>query len=40
MDEAAVYRKDIAVSVMQVGYDHLPAARKRVAQHLRGLLGK
>jgi 5'-nucleotidase len=39
-DEAAVYRKDIAVSVMQVGYDHLPAARKRVARQLRGFLGK
>jgi 5'-nucleotidase len=39
-DEAAVIRKDISVSVMQVGYDHDKAARRRIEKHLKGFLSK
>lgn len=39
-DESVVYRKDIAVSVMQPAYDHQPAARTWLQQHLHGLFGR
>ena len=37
-DEAVVVRKDIAVSVMQAGYDHQPSVRERMKRYLRGFL--
>jgi hypothetical protein len=37
-DEAAVIRKDIAVSVMQIGYEPQPAARLWAKRYLRGFL--
>lgn len=37
-DEAVVYRKDIAVSVMQIGYDPPPAARLWAKRRLHGFL--
>jgi len=39
-DEAVVYRKHIAVSVMQLGYDHQAPARRWLRTHLRGFLEK
>lgn len=39
-DESVVIRKDIAISVMQVAYEHRPAARRTVQRQLSGLLGK
>jgi 5'-nucleotidase len=39
-DESVVYRKDIAVSVMQVGYDHKQPAHLWLRKHLRGFLGR
>lgn len=37
-DEAAVYKKAIAVTVMQIGYDHRPGEAKQIARHLKKLL--
>jgi 5'-nucleotidase len=37
-DEALVFQKDIAVSVMQIGYEPQPGARLWVRRHLRGFL--
>ena len=39
-DEATVYKEAIAVSVMQIGYDHGPQTVKRVAKHLTGLVDR
>lgn len=39
-DESVVYRKNIAVSVMQLAYDHQPRARRWLRKHLRGFLGE
>ncbi|MEY2926149.1 MAG: hypothetical protein RL367_626 [Pseudomonadota bacterium] len=39
-DETVVNRKNIAVSVMQLGYEPQPAARRWLRAHLRGFLGK
>lgn len=39
-DEAAVYKEAIAVSVMQVGYDHGPQTVKRMTRHLDGLVAR
>lgn len=39
-DETVVIRKDIAVSVMQVAYEHQPPARRWLRKHLRGFLGQ
>ncbi len=39
-DEAAVYKDAIAVSVMQIGYDHAPQAVKRISNHLSGLVDR
>jgi len=37
-DEALVYRKDIAVSIMQISYDGPPSTREWFAKRLRNLL--
>lgn len=37
-NESVVVRKDIAVSVMQVGYDHDTATRQWFADHAKGLI--
>lgn len=39
-DESIVVRKDIAVSVMQLAYDHQPSTRQRIKQYLRGFLSQ
>lgn len=39
-DEAVVIRKDITVSVMQVGYDSDKASRRRIERRLKGFLSK
>jgi 5'-nucleotidase len=39
-DEAAVYRKYIAVSVMQLGYDHRRPERRWLRKRLRGFLAQ
>jgi 5'-nucleotidase len=39
-DEAAVVQKDIAISVMQVGYDAPESVRQKATRRLRQLLGK
>lgn len=38
-DEAVVYRKNIAVSAMQLAYEPQPATRRWLRQNLRGLFG-
>lgn len=39
-DESVVVRKDIAISVMQTGYDARPSAFRRIKRFLRGFLSK
>lgn len=39
-DETVVNRKNIAVSVMQLGYEHQAVARRWLHTHLRGFLGQ
>ncbi len=39
-DEAAVYKDAIAVSVMQIGYDHGPQTVKRITRQLDGLVAR
>jgi 5'-nucleotidase len=39
-DESVVYKQDIAVSVMQIGYEASPARQSWLRQHLKGLFGK
>jgi len=39
-DESVVYRKHIAVSVLQLAYEHQPSARDWLGQHLQGFLSE
>lgn len=39
-DESVVYRKDIAVSAMQIGYDPSPATSAWLRRHLKGWLAR
>lgn len=39
-DESVVYRKDIAVSAMQIAYDPSPAKQAWLRRHLRGFLAR
>ncbi len=39
-DESIVYRNDIAISMMQVGYDAPPKARQWLSRNLKGFLGQ